>query len=152
MRKQNIVVGAVSVIFGIGIITLSRNMNMFDDTGMLGERFWPFCLAWLFIALGVMQLIGVYKQREALDVPVDLSSFPVRKAYWVTGIMGIYAIALCYAGFIASTLVLIPIVMRIMGEKRIGFIAIASLLIVACIYIAFTMVFNSPLPESIFSE
>lgn len=152
MRKQNIWVGAASVIFGIGIIRLSRNMNMFDESGMLGERFWPWCLAWLFIALGIMQFINVYKQRAANDVPVDLSSFPVLKAYWVTGIMAIYAVVLCYAGFIASTLILIPVIMRMMGEKRIGFIFVASLLIVACIYVAFTMVFNSPLPESIFSE
>ena len=151
MRKQNMVVGAASVIFGIGIITLSRNMNMFDESGMPGERFWPWCLAWLFIALGIMQFIEVYKQRAASDVSVDLSSFPVRKAYGVAGIMGIYAVVLCYAGFIASTLILIPIIMRIMGEKRIGFICLASILIVACIYVAFTMVFNSPLPETMFS-
>ncbi|MDA3133807.1 tripartite tricarboxylate transporter TctB family protein [Atlantibacter subterraneus] len=152
MRKQNIVVGAVAVIFGLGIIMLSRDMPLFDESGMLGERFWPFCLAWLFIGLGVLQLINVYQQRAAADTSVDLSSAPVRKAYWVAGLMGVYAIALCYGGFIASSLVLIPIVMRIMGEKRPWFLGVSSVLIVACIYIAFTMIFNSPLPESMFSE
>ncbi|UTJ48356.1 tripartite tricarboxylate transporter TctB family protein [Atlantibacter subterranea] len=152
MRKQNIVVGAVAVIFGLGIIMLSRDMPLFDESGMLGERFWPFCLAWLFIGLGVLQLINVYQQRAAGDTSVDLSSAPVRKAYWVAGLMGVYAIALCYGGFIASSLVLIPIVMRIMGEKRPWFLGVSSVLIVACIYIAFTMIFNSPLPESMFSE
>lgn len=152
MRKQNIVVGAVSVIVGLGIIVLSRDMHLFDESGMLGERFWPYCLAWLFIGLGVLQLINVYKQRAAVDISVDLSSAPVRKAYWVAGLMGVYAIALCYGGFIASSLILIPIVMRIMGEKRPSFLGVCSVLIVVCIYISFTMIFNSPLPESVFSE
>lgn len=152
MRKQNIVVGAVAVIFGLGIIMLSRDMPLFDESGMLGERFWPFCLAWLFIGLGVVQLINVYKQRATADISVDLSSAPVRKAYWVAGLMGVYAIALCYGGFIASSLILIPIVMRIMGEKRPWFLGVCSVLIVVCIYISFTMIFNSPLPESVFSE
>ncbi|MGC6389929.1 tripartite tricarboxylate transporter TctB family protein [Ewingella sp. S1.OA.A_B6] len=152
MCKQNNVVGAVSIIFGIAIIFFSRNMDMFDHAGIPGDRFWPFCLAWLLIGLGILQWIDVYKKRAASDAAVDLSSPAVRKVYLVTGIMAVYAVALCYAGFIASSLILIPVIMRIMGEKRPVFIFIASVLIVACIYVAFTVVFNSPLPESIFSE
>lgn len=152
MSKQNSIVGAISIILGVSIITLSRNMNMFDESGMPGDRFWPYCLAWIFIGLGLLQWIDVYKKRATSDIAVDLSSPPVRKVYLVTGIMAVYAVALCYAGFIASSLILIPTIMRIMGEKRPIFICIASALIVACIYVAFTIVFNSPLPESIFSE
>jgi len=152
MRKQNIVVGTVSILFGAGIILLSRDMNMYDENGILGERFWPYCLAWLFIILGVLQYIEVYKQRLIDNPPADLSSAPVRQAYWMTGVLVIYAVVLSYAGFIISSLIFIPIIMRMMGEKRLSFLCLVAVLMVACIYVAFNIIFNSPLPESIFSE
>lgn len=155
MRTQNIFVGMFSLVLGIAIIFFSRNMPMFDESGILGERFWPYCLAWLFIGLGVIQWISVYLQcanATADSEKADLSSFPVRKAYGVTVMMVIYAVALCYAGFIASSLILIPAIMWVMGERRPLFIAVTTALIVLCIYVSFEVVFNSPLPESIFSE
>lgn len=153
MRTQNIFVGMFSLVLGIAIIFLSRNMPMFDENGILGERFWPYCLAWLFIGLGIIQCISTYFQGAGENnQKADLSSFPVRKAYGVTVLMVIYAIALCYAGFIASSLILIPAIMWVMGERRPLFIAATTALIVLCIYVSFEIVFNSPLPESIFSE
>ena len=155
MRTQNIFVGMFSLVLGIAIIFFSRNMPMFDENGILGERFWPYCLAWLFIGLGVIQWISTYLQRgnaTANNEKADLSSFPVRKAYGVTVLMVIYAVALCYAGFIVSSLILIPAIMWVMGERRPLFIAVTTALIVLCIYVSFEVVFNSPLPESIFSE
>lgn len=155
MRTQNIFVGMFSLVLGIAIIFFSRDMPMFDENGILGERFWPYCLAWLFIGLGVIQWISTYLQltnATAENEKADLSSFPVRKAYGVTVLMVIYAVALCYAGFIASSLILIPAIMWVMGERRPLFIAVTTALIVLCIYVSFEVVFNSPLPESIFSE
>lgn len=153
MRTQNFFVGMFSLVLGIAIIFFSRNMPMFDENGILGERFWPYCLAWIFIGLGVLQWISDYFKLAASEKEkADLSSYPVRKAYGVTVLMVIYAIALCYAGFIVSSLILIPAIMWIMGERRPLFIVITTALIVLCIYVSFEVVFNSPLPESIFSE
>lgn len=153
MRTQNFFVGMFSLVLGIAIIFLSRNMPMFDENGILGERFWPYALAWLFIGLGVIQWISIYLQRLTADnEKADLSSYPVRKAYGVTVLMVIYAVALCYAGFIASSVILIPAIMWVMGERRPLFLAITTAMIVLCIYVSFEVVFNSPLPESVFSE
>ncbi|RPH28533.1 tripartite tricarboxylate transporter TctB family protein [Buttiauxella warmboldiae] len=153
MRTQNFFVGMFSLILGIAIIFFSRNMPMFDENGILGERFWPYALAWLFIGLGIIQWLSIYFQRSAANrEKADLSSYPVRKAYGVAALMVIYAVALCYAGFIVSSLILIPAIMWVMGERRPLFLAITTALIVLCIYISFEVVFNSPLPESIFSE
>ncbi|HKM97178.1 MAG TPA: tripartite tricarboxylate transporter TctB family protein [Buttiauxella sp.] len=153
MRTQNIFVGMFSLVLGIAIIFLSRNMPMFDENGILGERFWPYVLAWLFIGLGLIQWVSVYLQSGTVkSEKADLSSLPVRKAYGVTVLMVIYGVALCYAGFIASSLILIPAIMWVMGERRPLFLAIVTALIVLCVYVSFEIVFKSPLPESIFSE
>lgn len=153
MRTQNFFVGMFSLVLGIAIIFLSRNMPMFDENGILGERFWPYTLAWFLIGLGVIQWISIYLQSGTENSKkADLSSYPVRKAYGVSLLMVIYAVALCYAGFIASSVILIPAIMWVMGERRPLFLAITTALIVLCIYVSFEVVFNSPLPESIFSE
>lgn len=153
MRKMNILVGAFSVLFGLLILYLSKDMSMFDEYGVPGERFWPYGLAWLFIGLGVLQWIEVAVRRLSLvDATVDLGSISVRRAYLVAVVLALYGVLLNYAGFIIASVVLIPVLMWMMGERRPGFIAVMTVAIVAVIYVSFTLIFNSPLPISEFLE
>lgn len=153
MRKFNILIGAFSVLLGLMILYLSRDMSMFDEYGVPGERFWPYGLAWLFIGLGVLQWIEVVVHRvNIMDTLVDLTSVSVRRAYCVAIVMALYGILLNYAGFIVASLILTPVIMWMMGERRIWFLALITFVIVAVIYVSFTMIFNSPLPISEFLE
>lgn len=153
MRKFNILIGAFSVLLGLMILYLSRDMRMFDEYGVPGERFWPYGLAWLFIGLGVLQWIEVVIHRvNIMDTLVDLTSVSVRRAYYVAIVMALYGILLNYAGFIVASLILTPVIMWMMGERRIWFLALITVVIVAVIYVSFTMIFNSPLPISEFLE
>lgn len=154
MRKYNIVVGAITVMFGVTILYFSRDMGMFDDYGVPGERFWPYGLAWLFIALGVLQWIEVSVQRlkDAPDTDVTLSSPAMLRAYLVALVMFGYGVALYFLGFIVASLLLVPLVMWMMGEKRIWFLAVTSAAIVAAVYLFFEIIFNSPLPISFLYE
>lgn len=147
MNKINTIIGFISVACGLMIIYLSRDMSMFDEYGVPGERFWPFGLALLFILLGVLQWINVIVDRVKHSASrVDLSSTAVRRAYGLSGLMILYTCALYYLGFIISTLLLIPIIMWIMNERRIKFLVVSSALIVLAVYVSFDIVFNSPLP------
>ncbi|QBH94983.1 tripartite tricarboxylate transporter TctB family protein [Limnobaculum zhutongyuii] len=153
MRKLNILVGLLSVLLGGAIMYLSREMSMFDQFGVPGERFWPYGLAWLFIGLGVLQWIEVAVQRvKTAGVSVDLTSLPVRRAYVLAIVMVLYGVLLNYTGFIVASLLLSPVVMWMMGERRAWFLALISVVIVATIYVSFTLIFNSPLPVSEFLE
>ncbi|MBK5143667.1 tripartite tricarboxylate transporter TctB family protein [Budviciaceae bacterium BWR-B9] len=153
MRKLNILVGLLSVLLGGVIMYLSRDMSMFDQYGVPGERFWPYGLAWLFIGLGVLQWIEVAVQRaKTAGVSVDLTSLPVRRAYVLAIVMVLYGVLLNYTGFIVASLLLSPVVMWMMGERRAWFLALISVVIVATIYVSFTLIFNSPLPVSEFLE
>ncbi|MCL2899540.1 tripartite tricarboxylate transporter TctB family protein [Brenneria tiliae] len=152
MRKFNILIGLISVGMGGLILLLSKDMSMFDEYGVPGERFWPYGLAWLFIGLGILQWAVVIKDRLSTDKPVDLSSKFVRLTYILSAIAVVYGIALYWAGFILSAIIFIPITMLFMNERRIGYIALSTILIVAAVYLSFTYLFNSPLPTSVFSE
>lgn len=152
MRKFNILIGLISVGLGGLILFLSKDMSMFDEYGVPGERFWPYGLAWLFIGLGILQWFVVIKNRLAADKPVDLSSKFVRLTYVLSMIAVIYGVVLYWAGFILSAIVFIPVTMLFMNERRTWYIALSTLLIVAAVYFSFTYLFNSPLPTSVFSE
>lgn len=153
MRKLNILVGLLSVLLGGAIMYLSRDMSMFDQYGVPGERFWPYGLAWLFIGLGVLQWIEVVVQHaKTAGVSVDLTSLPVRRAYVLAIVMVLYGVLLNYTGFIVASMLLSPVVMWMMGERRAWFLALISVVIVATIYVSFTLIFNSPLPVSEFLE
>lgn len=152
MRKYDVLVGLLSIGLGVLILYLSRDMAMFDDYGVPGERFWPYGLAWLFILLGALQECAVVKNRLQADKPVDLSSVFVRKAYLIGAVAVGYAVLMAWAGFIISAAVFIPCTMLLMRERRSWYIALSTLLIVTVVYLFFTYLFNSPLPAPIFSE
>ncbi|PWC22914.1 tripartite tricarboxylate transporter TctB family protein [Brenneria roseae subsp. roseae] len=152
MRKFNILIGLMSVGMGGLILFLSKDMSMFDEYGVPGERFWPYGLAWLFIGLGILQWVVVVKDRLATDKPVDLSSKFVRLTYVLSIIAVVYGIVLSWAGFILSAMIFIPVTMLFMNERRTWYIALSTLLIVTAVYLSFTYLFNSPLPTSVFSE
>lgn len=95
MTKINTIIGAISVAFGALIIYLSRDMSMFDDYGVPGERFWPYGLAILFILLGIFQWISIVVDKiKHVHKSVDLSSTAVKRAYGLGLFMLVYATGL----------------------------------------------------------
>jgi len=153
MNKINTVIGIISIVFGFLIIYFSRNMSMFDEYGVPGERFWPFGLAILFIFLGLLQFISVAIDKcKHVILTVDLSSTAVKRAYLLSILIIFYAIGLHYLGFVISSLITIPIIMWVMNQKKAKTLALATVLIIGCIYVSFDIVFNSPLPTSVFLD
>jgi len=153
MNKINTIIGVISIVFGLLIIYLSRNMGMFDEYGVPGERFWPFGLALLFIFLGVMQCLSVVIDKaKHITQTVDLSSTAVTRAYLLSGLIILYSTALYYIGFIVSSLIVIPIIMWMMNERKVKRLALASVGIVAVVYVSFDIIFNSPLPIPAFLD
>lgn len=147
MRRWNVVVALASAGFGATILWLSRNMPMSVEYGIPGDAYWPTIIAWLFILLGVLQVVEVvgFPSRFA-DLRVDLSSRPVRFAY-IGAVLGIlYAVALDVVGFVPSTLVFVPATMALMRERRAWITALVAVAVVGVIYYFFVHVFRSPLP------
>lgn len=153
MHKQNVFVGIISIVLGITVLYLSQHMSLIDEYGVPGERFWPYGLAWLFIGLGGLQCISVLLEyRKVSKTMADLSSPAVRSAYSVAVVMVLYASIMMFVGFLVGTLLLIPTMMWMMGERRVVHFIGISAAIVVFIYVFFTLIFNSPLPAPVFLE
>lgn len=153
MTKINTIIGATSVAFGVIIIYLSRDMSMFDDYGVPGERFWPYGLAILFILLGIFQWISVVIDKiKHVHQSVDLSSTAVKRAYGLGLFMLVYATGLYFFGFIIPSLLLISVIMWLMNERRPIALVVIPVVMVAAVYVFFDIIFNSPLPTTVIFE
>lgn len=152
MRKYNIVVAFGAALFGLLIMYFGRDLSGFAD-GVPGENYWPSIIAWLFILLGALQLLEVVFFKDAkAEKKVDLSSKPVRMAYLSAAVSGIYGCLLLVVGFVVASLVFVPSMMALMGERKVWVAAIVSVAVVGTIYVFFALVFNTTLPSSVFFE
>lgn len=153
MKKYNLVVAAVSVLLGLLIIYLSRNLAGWDDNGVPGENYWPSIIAYLFVGLGLLQFLEVWlSPHKNKDKTVDLGSAAVRKAYQAAAVSVIYGGLLAAAGFVLATLAFVPTMNALMGERRLWAAALLAIGVVGVIYVFFSLVFNTMLPTSVFFE
>ncbi len=147
MRQSNVIVAALSVLLGLAILWLARDLTHFDENGVPGEAFWPSVIAWLFIALGVVQGIEVaFVPSANAGRTVDLHSLPVRIAFLGAIVAIGYAVLLAYVGFIAATVVFIPALMLLMGARNPLQISLTTVGVIAVIWVFFVLIFNNELP------
>lgn len=147
MRQANVVVAILSVLLGITILWLAGDLTHFDENGVPGEAFWPSAIAWLFIALGLVQGAEVAFARSVhAGRTVDLHSAPVRVAFLGAAIALAFAVLLTYFGFIAATAVFIPTLMLLMGARSPIQISLTTVGVIAVVWVFFVLIFNNELP------
>lgn len=147
MRKYNVLVAAVSILFGLAIFWFSRGLTTISPDGVPGEAFWPHMIAWLLIGLGVLQLIEVFA-FPAINAgrAVILGSPGNLWAYLTAAAAFGFAALMTWVGFVIAGVVMMPVVMLIMGERRplvIGFTTVAA---IGVIWFFFVHIFNISLP------
>ena len=147
MRQANVVIAILSILLGATILWLAGDLSHFDENGVPGEAFWPSAIAWLFIALGLLQGAEVvFAPALHAGRTVDLHSAPVRIAFLGAAIALAFAVLLAYFGFIAATAVFIPILMLLMGARSPIQISLTTVGVIAVIWVFFVLIFNNELP------
>lgn len=151
MKKYNFVVAILSAAFGGAIFWFSRDLTPFTEEGVPGEAFWPHLIAWLFVFLGILQVI------EAVAFPaiyagrvVDLHSPAVRVSYAGAIVAFLFGAAMTWFGFVAAAVLFIPAIMLLMGERRPVLVAGTAVGTVAVVWLFFVQVFNITLPTGAF--
>jgi hypothetical protein len=147
MRQSNVIVAILSVLLGVTILWFARDLTHFDEIGVPGEAFWPSAVAWVFIALGILQGAEVvFAPSVHAGRTVDLHSGPVRIAFLGAAIALAFAVLLTFFGFIAATTVFIPTLMLLMGARSPVQIALTTVGVIAVIWVFFVLIFNNELP------
>lgn len=148
MRRCNILIAITSILFGLVIFYLGRNLGGFDAFGVPGENYWPYIIASLLVLLGLIQFLETALNSDASE-SVDLQSRSVRMAFLSAIVSLLYGGLILLTGFIAATFVFIPAMMLLMGERTWWKALFVSGAVVVTIYVFFIIVFNTTLPPSI---
>ncbi|AJY47466.1 tripartite tricarboxylate transporter TctB family protein [Martelella endophytica] len=153
MRKLNIIVAALSILFGLAIFWFSRGLTITGSDGVPGEAFWPHMIAWLLIALGILQFVEVIF-FSAVNAGREVALFaPEQRWAYLAAIVGFcFAGLMAWAGFLVGAVIAMPAVMLIMGERRPLVIGVTTVAAVAVIWIFFVHVFHISLPLPAFLE
>lgn len=155
MKKYNIIISIILIVFGMAGIFLALNFEVRGgNVGDPGAAFWPIllCCGLIFTsALLLIQTMLQGKKDTGKEEPlIDYRSAGVHCVFVIFGIMIAYAVLLYYFGFIPATLVFVAATMLAMGERRPAWIGLTTVGITGFIYVLFALVMNVILPKGIF--
>lgn len=152
---SSILVTAVAVV----VIVMSGRMPP-PLAGSMGPGFWPGFLGYVLLVLGVVLFVQTLIKRH-LELrrrknsgrdepppapPIQFSSRGMRGVYVLFAIFAVFVAVLAKASFLAATVVFVPGVMRLLGEKRPAVIAAMTVGAPIAVYIIFVRILGIALP------
>lgn len=148
MKKANIIVSFITA--GIGILVLYLSKDYPDIVyGTKGPGYWPSILAWILIILSV--LIHIEYKMDKQNEQIDFKSDGVKIVYLIMGLCLIYFLLMYFLGFIISSILIVPLIMIILREKKFKYIIIFSILFISFVYILFEFILKSGVPHPIWT-
>ena len=150
MSFWNSIVAVFFAAIGVVMIALSRQFPIDFGTGDPGSGFWPVALGTIMIALSVLLFLQSLISPAVKSKMVNLASVPNYKVYMVMGLSVLFCVLVYLAGFLAAALIFIYLVSGIIGDAGHKERILTALIIVAALYIIFTLILKTSLPLPIF--
>jgi len=151
MKKYNCILAGILVALSTMIFVQTRNMLEVTNN-MPGPGIWPRALAVIMLLCAVCLLYQTFFRLKSSwsEVLVDFHKPGVHRVCLLFGLFVTFGIALNYLGFVISSLMFIPAVMVVLGERRWKHIAVVDVTIVVFIYLIFEKILNTVLPAPFF--
>ena len=108
MKKGNLVLAALCILLGIGIIAVSSTYPTAESygTGVPGPGLWPMAISIVMLACAAILLYRTWKLTPEKNTPIDLFSSGPKRAYISMAILVVYVFLLEPLGFIIATTLL----------------------------------------------
>lgn len=152
MKKCNYVISAVAAVLGVAIWALSAGLGIgFKEEGGISAGTWPAITGGIMVGAALILLVMTLvngKKYEEMEVVLGLPAN--RRVYLVMGIMVVYCLLLNVLGLYISGLILIPALMWVLGERNKKKTAIVTIVALAAIYVIFSLILGTKLPEPFF--
>lgn len=151
MKKYNFGISAFILFLSFFIFYKTKDFDKIVSKAP-GAGFWPRILAIVLIILSVLLFIEtLLKEKKASsDAPFEFKSKAMKRVYIMIGIFVIYALILYLGGFVIASLLFIPAVMYLLGERNKKKLLGASVIITGIVYFLFTILLHITLPQSVF--
>lgn len=147
MKIAEIITSVLFFIVAGLVFYLSRGFNVGDSVAF-SPAFWPRLLASMLFILSAIFLIQtlIKHKDEFYRFEKKALSRVVRMCF----LLGVFSVVLVFFGFFISSLVLVPLAMLILGERRIPLILTISVAVPVFVYVIFELILNLQLPKGYF--
>lgn len=148
MKKWNIGLAAFFIVLATSIFinTQKYAISTGDDPG---AAFWPRALAIILVILSVIMVIQSML-KESQPSPINFKAPEMKNIYAMLVIFLLFAILLYFGGFVLASLLFIPAVMLVLGERRTIHIVLTSVILTGAVYFFFTVLLRITLPQPFF--
>ena len=152
MKKCNYVISAVAAVLGVAIWALSAGLGIgFKEEGGISAGTWPAITGGIMVGAALILLVMTLVNRKKYEEMEVVLGLPAnRRVYLVMGIMVVYCLLLNVLGLYISGLILIPALMWVLGERNKKKTAIVTVVALAAIYVIFSLILGTKLPEPFF--
>lgn len=152
MKKCNYVISAVAAVLGVDIWALSAGLGIgFKEEGGISAGTWPAITGGIMVGAALILLVMTLVNRKKYEEMEVVLGLPAnRRVYLVMGIMVVYCLLLNVLGLYISGLILIPALMWVLGERNKKKTAIVTVVALAAIYVIFSLILGTKLPEPFF--
>ena len=146
MKKGNLILAALCILLGIGVIAVSSTYPTAESygTGVPGPGLWPMAIAIVLLACSAMLLYNTWRMKPEKNTDIDLFGPGPKRAYISMAILVVYVLLLEPLGFIIATTILEFIFIRWFSKKSYVVSFVIAAAVTAVVYGIFQLVLNVP--------
>ena len=153
MANCNFVVSILGMMIGAAIMNAASEFPLeFTENGP-GAGFWPFALGTALTIAAVVLLIYTISNKKELSKELVALTLPANmRVYMMMAIIVVYVGFINVLGFYPASALLIPATMRLMDFPNKKVIAMTTVGTIAFIYLVFSVLLHTQMPQSMFLE
>ena len=153
MANCNFVVSILGMMIGAAIMNAASEFPLeFTENGP-GAGFWPFALGTALTIAAVVLLIYTISNKKELSKELVALTLPANmRVYMMMAIIVVYAGLINVLGFYPASAILIPATMKLMDFHNKKVIAMTTIGTIAFIYLVFSVLLHTQMPQSMFLE
>ena len=153
MANCNFLVSILGALIGVAIMNAASEFPLeFTENGP-GPGFWPFALGAALTIAAIVLLIYTISNKKELSKELVALTLPANmRVYMMMAVIVVYVGLINVLGFYPASALLIPATMRLMDFHNKKVIAMTTVGTIAFIYIVFSLLLNTQMPQSMFLE
>ena len=153
MANCNFVVSILGMMIGAAIMNAASEFPLeFTENGP-GAGFWPFALGTALTIAAVVLLIYTISNKKELSKELVALTLPANmRVYIMMAIIVVYVGLINVLGFYPASALLIPATMKLMDFHNKKVIAMTTVGTIAFIYLVFSVLLHTQMPQSMFLE
>ena len=153
MANCNFVVSILGMMIGAAIMNAASEFPLeFTENGP-GAGFWPFALGTALTIAAVVLLVYTISNKKELSKELVALTLPANmRVYMMMAIIVVYVGFINVLGFYPASALLIPATMKLMDFHNKKVIAMTTVGTIAFIYLVFSVLLHTQMPQSMFLE